>query len=275
MKTLLAGRPGNRLRESRSRPEPASGRRARPSSLPALLGRLARERRASAGIELAIGAVAVFAVAYIAFDVYSLTRANAAGARVAAIMADYVTRDAAPDGDEMAALGKFLHEREFGMPSALVYVVSAVKKPEGKRPAKRIWQDDKIRLGPKGKRKGLVQNCKLRGKSGWHAALVGKDASVTLSVNEVVIVVEVCAELLREGMLTNRFVTGNLYWIHALPSRSQVPPAKPVHSPKTAKATVSPGERSGAAALPVGPPDSATQHAAPHWRARAAVGEAA
>ena len=204
----------NRHRGWRTRPETPARRHVRARSLSALIGRLACERRASAAIELAIGAVAILTVAAVAFDLYSLTRANAAGARVAAIMADYVSRESAPDGDEMAALGKFLHDQEFGMPSTLVYVISAVHQPPGDDdPAKELWSDDKIRVGEAEDAATLAQECKSHGKSGWQAAVLGEDATLTLKTNDVVIVVEVCASLLREGRLS-KMVAGNLYRVH-------------------------------------------------------------
>ena len=230
----------NRHRGWRTRPESPARRHVRARSLPARLGRLACERRASAAIELAIGAVAILTVAAVAFDLYSLTRANAAGARVAAIMADYVSRESAPDGDEMAALGKFLHGQEFGMPSTLVFVISAVHQPPGDDdPAKELWSDDNIRVGEAEDAATLTQECKSRGKSGWQAAVLGEDATLTLKTNDVVIVVEVCASLLREGRLS-KMVAGNLYRVHALPARGiGGKPAEPTYAAEIEDAAAS------------------------------------
>ena len=264
----------NPLRSWPSRPESPAGRRARRALLPALLGRLAREKRASASIELAIGAVAILAVAAAAFDLYSLTRANAAGARIAATMADYVSRESAPNGDEMAALGRFLHEREFGMPSALVYVISAVHQPAADNPAVHLW-DNKIRIGDAAKTTGLVQECRSRGQSGWHASLLGGDADLALEANDVVIVVEVCASLLREGMLSE-MVTGNLYRVHALPARgAQSRPEKPKHSSTSEEAAMSTGVGIGAVASLRDRSVPALKRAAPGSGPPAALGEVA
>ena len=239
----------NRHRGWRTRPESPARRQVRARSLSALIGRLACERRASAAIELAIGAVAILTVAAVAFDLYSLTRANAAGARVAAIMADYVSRESAPDGDEMAALGKFLHGQEFGMPSTLVYVISAVHQPPGDDdPAKELWSDDKIRVGEAEDAATLTQECKSRGKNGWQAAVLGEDATLTLKTNDVVIVVEVCASLLREGRLS-KMVAGNLYRVHALPARGiGGKPAEPTYAAEIEDAAVPRADGMGAVA---------------------------
>ena len=60
----------------------------------------------------------------------------------------------------------------------------------------------------------------------------GDDRSIVLTPNDVVVVVEVCAKLLRQGMLTSRVVTGNIYRLHALPARNtEQPPTQPVYSP--------------------------------------------
>ena len=245
------------------RSESSAARRARTGSLSAALGRLVRERRASASIELAIGAVAILAVAAVAFDLYSLTRANAAGARIAATMADYVSRESAPDGDEMAALGRFLHDQEFGMPSTLVYVISAVHQPPGDDdPAVKLWGDDKIRVGEAAEAATLAQECQSRGQSGWQAAVVGQDATLDLKANDVVIVVEVCASLLREGMLSE-MVAGNLYRVHALPARGfGGKPAKPAYAPVSEEAAVSRADGIWATASLHDWPDSALGHAA-------------
>lgn len=229
------------------------GWRTRPGTTPrlrflsALSGRLFREERASASIELAIGAVAVLAVAAVAFDLYSLTRAYAAGSRIAATMADYVSRESAPDGDQMAALGRFLHEQDFGMPSALVYVISSVHQPPGDDPPEELWEDDLIRIGDAEDAAALTQECKSRGQTGWRAAVLGDAATLTLEPNGVVIVVEVCARLLREGMLSE-LVAGNLYRVHALPVRSAgVKPAEPSYAPVIEEAAVSAGNSAGEA----------------------------
>ena len=91
----------------------------------------ARDTRGAAGIELGFGAVALLTIAMLCFDLYSLVRVNTAGARSAVAMAEYVSREAAPDGDQMAALARFLHRQEFGAPADVVYVVSAVRRPPG------------------------------------------------------------------------------------------------------------------------------------------------
>ena len=229
--------------------------------MPGLLERLVCETRASAGIELAISTFLLLGIAALALDVYSMTRAHAAGARVAAIMADYVSRDSAPNGDEMAALGEFLHKRELRSPPGLVYVISAVHEPAGDDPAdegddiKELWSRYEIRIGDSETTTDLVGHCTQRAKNGWHAALIGDDANLTLEDDDVLIVVDVCAEL---DMLTSRF-TGILYRVHVLPTRIPGLPERPVHSPSSDEAAVLPGGPAGTVALLHAPSEPAVQ----------------
>ena len=216
------------------RPAMASARSLFPHAS-RLLFRLARDERGSASIELGIGVVVVLVVAALAFDIYSLIRADTATARIAATMADYVSRETAPDGDEMAALGQFLYERELSAPAALVYVVSAVHQPSGGNPAVALWDDDTVRVGEAQATADLVQDCRSRGQDGWQQNLLGQGADrLTLAANDVVIVVEVCAKLTLQGTFSSRVLTGNIYRLHALPARDKRElPAAPVYEPST------------------------------------------
>lgn len=205
--------------------------------VPRLLSGLARDERGSAAMELGIGAVAVLVVAAAAFDLYSLVKADTATARIAATMADYVSRETAPDGEEIEALGQFLYEQELGAPATLVYVVSAVHEPPGSDPAVTLWNDDTVRLGEAEATAALVQECKARGQAGWQTALLGTGTDrLTLQADEVVVVVEVCARLLRQGRLSSDVLNGTIYRLHALPARDTAqPPAAPVHAPPPAE----------------------------------------
>lgn len=201
--------------------------------LPSPVSRFARDERASAAIELGIGAVVVLTVAVLAFDLYSLTRAYAASGRIAATMADYVSRETALDGDAIAALGQFLHEQELTGPSALVYVISAVRQPAGDEAAVALWDDDTIRFGTEATTAGLAQECRQRGQAGWREALLGGgEDGLALTANDVVIVVEVCARLLLQGTISSRVFAGNIYRLHALPARDmQSLPSAPAYAP--------------------------------------------
>ena len=216
-------------------------------------------------------------IAALALDIYSMTRAHAAGARVAATMADYVSRESAPNGDEMEALGEFLHKRELRSPPGLVYVISAVHEPAGDDPddedddIEELWSPYEIPIGDPETTTDLLEHCKQRAKNGWHAALIGGDASLTLEDDEVLIVVEICVEL---DMVTSRF-TDIPYRVHVLPTRVQGLPEKPVHSPSSDEAAVEAGRPAETVALPHAPSEPAVQRAAVRPGMRAVLREAA
>ena len=267
--------PGNPFRAGRGRPESPAGLSARSRILLAPFRRLAREQRASVGIELAIAAVALTTIAGAAFDVISLARASTAGARVAATMADYVSRESEPDGDEMDELGAFLHEREFRNPSALVYVISAVHKSEDDNPDLDIWPDGyTIQSGDSETTTDLLARCQTQ-SGGWRTALAGDDAVITLQDNDVVIVVEVCVKMLREGMLTEKF-SGILYRIHAMPSRgSGGAPEAPTRSSTSEEAAMPARVNAGTVASLHGSLDPANRSVGLIAQAPAVLGGAA
>ena len=234
---------------------------------PRLLSRAARDERGSASIEFGIGVVVVLVVAAIAFDIYSLVRADTAIARIAATMADYVSRETAPDGDEMTALGQFLYAHELSAPATLVYVVSAVHQPSGGNPAVALWDDDTVRFGEADATASLVQECKTHGQAGWQTALLGTGADrLTLAADDVVIVVEVCAKLTVQGTLASRFLTGNIYRLHALPVRDvRQLPAAPTYAPEIEQVDATPSIEGEPA---VAPSRMAVGLKAAHSRAR-------
>ena len=196
-----------------------------PAPLPALRGYL-RDARAAAAIELALGAVVLIGISALCFDLYSRIKADTAAARVAVTMADYVSRDVAPDGGALTALGRFLHAHELRVPANLVFVITAFRRPDGDGAAlERLWVDDTIRIGDATATGTLAEDCvRLTLNAEGDPAL---PADFTMAASEVVIVVEVCARLTREGSITGRFVAGDIYRVHALPFRDpdEVPAA--------------------------------------------------
>ena len=200
---------------------------------PGPVRRFGRCVRGSASVELAIGGFVLIAAAMLVFDLYSLMKADTASARMAVTMADYVSFETAPSGDDIADLGRYLHAHDLGIPAALVYVISSVRKPPGDADAVVLWRDDSIRLGDADVTASLVQTCTERAEDGWRNKLVEDGPErFALNANDVIFIVEVCARLLREGMLTSRFITGDLYHLHATPARDTTAiPAAPVHSP--------------------------------------------
>ena len=189
-----------------------------------------RDERGATPIELALGAVVLVSTAALGFDLYSLSNANTAIGRMAATMADYVSRDTDPVGDEMSALGGYLYTHELPVPAHLVYVVTALHQPSGDpSPGLDVlWSDDTIRFGDSTATAELAAGC---------ARFVDEDGAAvppdgfTMADDEVLIIAEVCVRLTREGSLTGRLVAGDLYRLHALPARDpDQRPAAPTHS---------------------------------------------
>ena len=210
-------------------------------ALSAALRRFARETRAAAGLELALGcALALLPVSYACFDLYSRVDADTASARVAATMADYVSRGPEPDkdrldgnalkkpgedtldGNALKKLGEFLWKHELGAPAALVYVVTALRQPAGTpAPAvKVLWYDAKnLHFGDATAATELADDCsRFVEESGGQKSADLPDG-FTMAAGEVTVVVEVCARLTGFGALANLAI-GDVYRLHVLPARS-------------------------------------------------------
>ena len=203
----------------------------------------ARGSRAVAGLELAIGAPVMLAVATLCFDLYSRVEADRAGARIAATMADYVSRGpdtvgGTLDGGALKKLGEFLWKRELGAPAALVYVVTAVHQPAGNPApaAKVLWSDDdNLRFGDSTTTAELAGGCSRHVEENSGQTTVDLPTGFKMAAGEVTVIVEVCARLTRPGVgAVSSLAIGDLYRLHALPARSLerdwVPATPPVYA---------------------------------------------
>ena len=192
----------------------------------------ARDPAGSAGIEVGLGSVALLTVSMLCFDIYSVIRLDSAGARSAVAIADYVSRETAPNGDEIAALGEFLHRTEFDVPASVAYVISAVRRPAGADPAAVLWVDDTIRFGNAAATTELAGECTLRASQGWRPVLLGPPATSGMQEGEVAFVAEVCSRPSQQGLLSSILYIGDSYHVHILPARNANEiPAAPVHTP--------------------------------------------
>ncbi len=177
-----------------------------------------RDLRGAASVELAIGAVVLVSVSALCFDLYSRIKADMAGGRMAVTMADYISRDTAPDGHEMEALGRFLYTHDLGVPANVVFVISAIHNPPATTTPEVLWTDDTIRIGDAAATEALARDCPRQVAAGPPPAPALPD-DFTMAEGETVIIAEVCVRLTREGSLTGRFVAGDIYRLHALPAR--------------------------------------------------------
>ena len=175
--------------------------------------------RASAGIELGIGAAALLGVAALCFELYARVESDTAAARVAATMADYVSRGpdtngGTLDGDALKKLGAFLHAHELGDAVDLVLVVSALHLSEGG--PKVLWSDDTLRFG--GATNDAAVTARLATLAAGCTRVNGQTASAgSLSkLDEVEVVVEACASRRGAGSL----IGGTIYRLVVLPARA-------------------------------------------------------
>ena len=183
------------------------------------------DARASAGIELGFGAVALLGVAALCFDLYSRVETDTAAARVAATMADYVSRGAdaegdAPDGASLKSIGAFLNAHELG--TAFVFVISAFKQPAGSPApaAKVLWSDDSLRFGNATVTAALAGRCARFVADTAGTTTASLPDGFTLDTGEVAVAVELCARPTGAGWLTGRFMSGDIYRHHVLPVRA-------------------------------------------------------
>lgn len=190
----------------------------------------AQDVRGGAALEFALGAVALLSVCAMCFDLYSRIKADTASVRLASIMADYVSREAKPDGDELKALGKFLYVNELKVPANVVYAITAFRRrpADPPEPVAVLWSDNSIRFGDETVTANLASDC-ARYVAGDGTS--GLPSGFGMSGGEVLIVVELCVQLTRQGSLTGRFVGSDIYRHYAVPAREPAsPPSKPTYS---------------------------------------------
>ena len=182
-----------------------------------------RGTRGGAAIGLALGVSALISTALLGFDLYSRIKAGSTAGRMAVTMAEYVSREAAPEGAQIDALAQFLREQELGLPADVVYVISVIREPAGADPATVSWVDT-VRFGDTTKTGTMAGSCGRFGAEGGAATL---SADFTMAEREVVVIVEVCAQLRREGSFTG-LIAGDVYRLYVLPARdSDLASAKP------------------------------------------------
>ena len=188
--------------------------------------RFARDTRGAAGLEFAIGAIVLLGFAVTAFAVYARIEATTSAPRIAVAMAEYVSREEAPDGDQLDALARFLRDHELGTGYAVLVVTTAVHKEAGEAAGVR-WID-RIAIGDETATEDLKAICKGRSAEGGTADL---GEHFAMDDGETVFVVEVCARGGPASALPASWVA-DLYYHYLLPTRHpDVLPEPPVRTP--------------------------------------------
>ena len=177
---------------------------------------------------MAIGAGALLISAAVSFDLYTRVAASAAGGHAAIAMADYVTRESAPERVQMEALGQYLHRHHMGAPADLVIVVSAIRREPGPDPAQVLWVETfeiPLEAGDTSVTAELAADCGRFGAAGGPAKF---DIAFDMGEGEAIVVTELCARLSSQGALTSLIVAGDIYRIVAFPPRDpSLPPPVP------------------------------------------------
>ena len=191
-----------------------------------------RESRGGTSLVLTIGAVVLLTTVVACFDLYTRVAAGAAAGRAAVTMADYVSREKAPDGDQIEAFGQYLLKHQLGAPADLVFVVSAIERSTGAADASVLWAETfEVPFDPADTTvtASLASGC---GQWGAKGAVANLPTGFTMDEGEVVVVSELCGRLQAQGALTSAVVTGDIYRIAALPTRDpDQPPPEPVYAP--------------------------------------------
>ena len=202
--------------------------------LPGSAGTFLRGSRGSAAISLGIGAGTLLTTAAASFDLYARVAAASWSGQIAVTMTDYVSREEAPDGDQIEALGRYLLEHQLEAPADLVFVISAIRREPAATDPTVLWAETiEVPFDPDDSTvtTELAAACGSYGAKDEAAKL---PAGFTMTEGEVTIVTEVCARPRVEGALTSAIVAGDIYRVSAFPHRNpDNPPAQPVYATET------------------------------------------
>lgn len=197
------------------------------STLPRIR-RFVRRADGAAGVELGFGVAALLTISMLCFDLYAVVRVDSAGARAAVTLAEFVSRETAPNKAALSSLGGYIHRGEFEAPTDVAYTITAIQRRTGEDRAVVLWTEDTIRFGEAQAAAALATECANRARQGWRAVLLGPAATSRMTEGEVIVVAEVCARPSRQGLISNLLIVGDSYHLHVLPVRDQDnPPARP------------------------------------------------
>ena len=195
-----------------------------------------RDRRGSVSVEFVIGSVLIVTTTVAGIDLYQVINAQSVVLRAATTMAEYVSLESVPRAafiDDMAA---FSYRYQIALPSQAAFVVSAISRSDATAlepdpPAVVHW-NRKIPVGqdPGSLPLELAETCGRLGDSSDGEVVL--QTELQMEPGEMVIVVEVCVNLLPQAFVGGALLSGNVYPTHfyqhqILPVRGQSMPEEP------------------------------------------------
>ena len=184
-------------------------------------------------VEFVIGSVVIVTLTVAGLDLYRVIDAQSVALRATTTMAEYVSVEPEPRGSFIDDLAAFSHRHQIALPSHVAFVVSAVTRSEVTEmepdpPAVVRWER-KITVG-EDPAPPLADSCGRLGGSGADQAALPADFG--MEPGEMVVVVEVCVQLLPEalasrGLLPDALYPTLFYQHQILPVRGDTVPQEP------------------------------------------------
>ena len=173
------------------------------------------DRRGSASVEFVIGSVLIVTTTVAGMDLYQVINAQSVVLRAATTMAEYVSLESAPRAAFIDDLAAFSHRFQIALPSEAAFVVSAISRSDATElepdpPALVRWNrktavgEDPESLSPE-----LADSCGRLGDSSDGEAVL--QTELEMEPGEMVVVVEVCVNLLPGAFVGGGLLSGNVY----------------------------------------------------------------
>ncbi len=204
--------------------------------LSTILSSWMRDRRGSASVEFVIGSVLIVTTAVAGLDLYRVINTQSVALRAATTMADYVSLEQAPQAALIDDLAAFSYRKEIALPSQVAFVVSAVSRSDATAlepdPPVVVRWNRKTAVGedPDSPPLEFGETCGRLGDSSDGEVVL--QTELGMEPGEMVVVVEVCVDLLPRAFVGGGLLSGNLfptffYQHQILPVRGDRVPEEP------------------------------------------------
>ena len=174
-----------------------------------------RDRRGSVSVEFVIGSIAIVTATVAGVDLYRVIDARSVALQAAITMAEYVSLESAPQAAFIDDLATFSYQNEIALPSRAAFVVSAVSRADATElepdPPVVVRWNRKTAVGedPESPPLELADSCGRLGESSDGEAVL--QAELGMEPGEMVVVVEVCVDLLPGAFVGGRLLSSTLY----------------------------------------------------------------